>query len=117
MSWQFTSDRPVYMQIMEIIESRIVTGEYKPGEKIPSVRELAQEARVNPNTMQKAMQELEREELIYSQRTSGKFVTLDEKKISELKNKTARDIVSGFLEKMTQLGFDKKEILDIIEKN
>lgn len=115
MSWQFSNDRPVYLQIMEVIKLRIVTNVYKAGEKLPSVREFAEEAQVNPNTMQKALSELEREELIFSQRTSGRYVTCDTDKIKTLRNRMAESVVSEFLEKMTGLGFDKQEIIDIIK--
>lgn len=114
MSWQFTNDRPVYLQIMEVIKGRIIKGEYRLGEKLPAVRELAAEAQVNPNTMQKAMQELERENLIFSQRTSGRFVTCDERRIFEVKKSMASEVVEDFLTKMTGLGFTKEEIIDII---
>lgn len=114
MAWDFTTDRPVYLQIMEVVKQRIIKGEYKIGEKLPSVRELADEARVNPNTMQKAMSELEREGLIFSQRTSGRFVTCDEMKVQQLRISVAEKIVSDFLEKMQGLGFDQEKIIELI---
>ena len=75
MAWALINDRPIYLQLMERIQTDIVSGKYKPGEKLPSVRELALDAAVNPNTMQKALSELERIGLVYSQRTSGRFIT------------------------------------------
>lgn len=115
MAWVFTSDRPVYLQIMETVKRRIIMGEYKAGDKLPSVRELADEARVNPNTMQKALSELEREGIICSQRTTGRFVSWDEEAIKELRNTLAKEIVRDFLQKMTGLGFTHEEIVDIIK--
>lgn len=117
MAWNFTNDRPVYLQIIEVVKGRIINGEYGIGEKLPSVRELADEARVNPNTMQKALSELEREELIFSQRTSGRFVTCDEKAVEQLRLKLAEEIVDDFLEKMQGLGFDHEKILEILSQN
>ena len=73
MPWNLTSDRPIFLQIIEIMQLSIVSGKYAPGDKLPSVRELATEAAVNPNTMQKALQELERSGLVYSKRTSGRL--------------------------------------------
>ena len=77
MPWNLDSSRPIYLQIIERVQMDIITGRYQPGDKLPSVRNLAQEAAVNPNTMQKALSELERSGLIYSQRTSGRFITED----------------------------------------
>lgn len=77
MSWQLTADRPIYLQLIEEIELRIVSGMYTVGEKLPGVRDLAAQASVNPNTMQKALTELERQGLVYSQRTAGRFITED----------------------------------------
>ena len=81
MSWQLTADRPIYLQLIEEIELRIVSGMYTVGEKLPGVRDLAAQASVNPNTMQKALTELERQGLVYSQRTAGRFITEDSKMI------------------------------------
>ena len=88
MEWELKSDRPIYTQLLEELKRRIVSGYYKPGEKLMPVRELAQEAKVNPNTMQKALVELEELGLIYTERTNGKFVTEDEKLIM-------KDILEG----------------------
>ena len=78
MAWELRNDRPIYVQIVERIQMQIISGVYKPGDKLPSVRELAMEAGVNPNTMQKAFGELERKELIVTIRTSGRVVTEDD---------------------------------------
>ena len=84
MPWNLDSDRPIFIQIIERIQVDIISGLYKPGDKLPSVRELAQEASVNPNTMQKALSELERTGLVYSQRTSGRFITEDTAMINKI---------------------------------
>lgn len=115
MPWEFTNDRSVYLQIMDVIQQRIISGQYKPGDKLPAVRELAEEAQVNPNTMQKALAELERQELIFTQRTSGRYVTYDEGKISQLREKQAEKVVTGFMENMTGLGYQKDEIVDRVK--
>ena len=85
MAWELDSDRPIFIQIVERIQMEIISGKYSPGDKLPSVRDLAAVAAVNPNTMQKALTELERTGLVYSQRTSGRFITEDAKMIEELK--------------------------------
>lgn len=111
MPWNLDSDRPIFIQIIEKIQMDIISGVYKPGDKLPSVRELAAEASVNPNTMQKALSELERTGLVYSQRTSGRFITEDKKMIDELKSELAKEIISQFLENMKKLSFQKEDAL------
>lgn len=86
MAWKLDSDRPIYAQILEIIQMQIISGKYQPGDKIPSVRELAADAGVNPNTMQKALSELERSGLILTQRTSGRTVTDDMELIQKMRD-------------------------------
>ena len=114
MSWDLKSDRPVYSQLIDQIGIRIFSGKYAPGSKLPSVRELAQEAAVNPNTMQKALSILEEDGLLYTNRTSGRFITEDTKMIQQAKQRLAQQQISEFLEKMKNLGFGKTEILSII---
>ena len=116
MAWNLNSDRPIYTQILEEIQLRIIIGQYKPGAKIPSVRELAAEAGVNPNTMQKALAELERNGLVMAQRTSGRIVTEDMEMIRETRNKIAQEQVSDFVDKMQKLGFNKEEIIKLLEQ-
>lgn len=116
MTWKLDSDRPIYTQIIEQLSLDIVSGIYQPGQKIPSVRELAVSAAVNPNTMQKALSELERIGLVYSQRTSGRFITEDTNMIDDYKKKLALEEITKFLDKMKQLGFKKEEALPYIEK-
>ncbi len=115
MPWNLDNDRPIYLQLMERIRQDIVAGIYSPGDRLPSVRELALEAAVNPNTMQKALSELERNGLVYSQRTSGRFITEDKVMLKQLKEELATEHIRQFLEKMKQLGFENKETLTMIQ--
>ena len=110
------SARPIYLQIIERVQMDIVTGQYQPGDKLPSVRDLAQEAAVNPNTMQKALSELERSGLIYSQRTSGRFITEDKELIHQMKKELAAAEVSAFVAHMKQLGITPEEIRQLLAK-
>ena len=116
MAWSFKEDRPIYTQLLEQIQARIVTGQYKIGERLPSVRELAAEAGGNPNTMQRALAELERIGLVYSQRTSGRMITDDAQKIGEMKMQLAQDVIEEFLQNMKKLGYEQKEIAQLIEQ-
>lgn len=116
MPWELDNDRPIYLQLMERIQQDIVSGIYKPGDRLPSVRDLAVEAAVNPNTMQKALSELERSGLVYSQRTSGRFITEDTQLLDEMKTSLASEHILQFLEKMIQLGFQKEETAALIQK-
>lgn len=115
MAWNLDSDRPIYAQILERIEMQIISGIYKPGSKIPSVRELAAEAGVNPNTMQRALAELERKGLVITQRTSGRVVTEDMNMIKETRNMLAKEQIQDFIKRMMELGFEKEEILALIK--
>ena len=116
MKWNLDSDRPIFSQIMEIIQKDIVSGVLQPGEKLPSVRNLAADASVNPNTVQKAFSELERMGLVYSQRTTGKFITEDVRMIEETKKEMAKTLISSFLNNMEQLGFTKEEALALTKR-
>ena len=115
MSWNLDSQRPIFLQIIEKIRMDIISGIYQPGERLPSVRELAQIASVNPNTMQKALSELEHTGLIYSQRTSGRFITDDISLIQSLKMELASQMIDGFLIQIHQLGFQEEQILSLID--
>ena len=116
MQWQFVSDAPIYTQLIQQVKVGIVTGAFPPGERLPSVRDLATEAGVNPNTMQRALAELERDGLVYSQRTAGRFVTEDDTMINQAKRSLAERHVKTFLEAMLRLGFRKDEIIGLIEQ-
>lgn len=115
MAWKFDDNRPVYIQIIDEVKQRVLTSYYKPGDKLPSVRELAVEAAVNPNTMQRALSELEKENIIYSERTSGRFVTGDLNLINTLKSAFAGEITEDFITKLENLGFTGEEILDLVK--
>ena len=116
MPWDLDNERPIYLQLMEKIQQDIIAGIYKPGDKLPSVRDLALDAAVNPNTMQKALSELERSGLVYSQRTSGRFITEDEKMLKQMKTELASEHIKDFFEKMRQLGFQEEEPLLLIQE-
>lgn len=116
MGWKFNNDRSIYLQLVEQIQNRIATGFYQPGSRLPSVRELAGEAEVNPNTMQKALAELERQELLYSQRTAGRYVTENEGRILKMKKQAAKGAVDAFLKQMENLGLSEAEIIELIRE-
>ena len=115
MPWSFDSSTPLYLQIMEQIKFRIAVGSYKAGDKLASVRELAAEAEVNPNTMQKALSELEREGLLFTQRTSGRFVTEDAEMITELRRGLANEQLDLFLKKMYNLGYSNEDVVKLLQ--
>ena len=116
MNWNITAGRPVYVQLVEQLELALVAGEFPPGSRIPPVRELAADAGVNPNTMQRALTELERDGLVYSQRTSGRYVTEDQTAIMEARHALAADRVRSFLTDMERLGFEKEDLLSLLRQ-
>lgn len=116
MAWELDADRPIYAQLVERIQREIVSGKYQPGEKLPSVRDLAAVAAVNPNTMQKAFAELERSGLIMTQRTSGRTVTEDTELISHTREKLAAGHIRSFIDNMQELGYDTGEIRELLAK-
>ena len=115
MEWHFNNDAPIYSQLVEQMTLRIVTAVYMPGQRMPSVRDLAMEAGVNPNTMQRALGELERNGLVFSQRTSGRFVTEDIKMIEDAKRTLASRQIQTFLRAMDQLGYQPGEIIALVK--
>lgn len=115
MSWEFSDDRPIYAQLMEQIQLKIISGVYKTGEKLPSVRDMAAEASVNPNTMQKALSELERTGLVFSQRTSGRFISEDNNMIKNMRDDLAKDQIQKFLSNMDKIGYSRKETISLLE--
>lgn len=115
MSWEFDTTRPIYMQLVERIKLMIVTGELASGSKLKSVRDMAEEAGVNPNTMQRALVELEREALVYSQRTSGRFVTEDKELLTKMRDEFAEEKVKTFIESLMQLGYAQDEVITLIQ--
>jgi DNA-binding transcriptional regulator YhcF (GntR family) len=116
LGWDLKSGRPIYFQLMKQIELRIISGVYPPGGRLPSVRDMAMDASVNPNTMQRALAELENEGLLYSQRTSGRFVTEDGGRIMEMKNKLAKTVIDEFMKHMTQLGYNRQQTISLINQ-
>lgn len=114
MKWEIDEKLPIHSQLIDEIIKRVVNKDYLPGERIPSVRELSVEAKVNPNTMQKALQELEERKIIYTQRTNGKFITKDENVIRKLKKDISNNILKKFIKDMNDLGFTEPEIVDML---
>lgn len=115
MVWSFDDNQPIYLQIMQIIKTNIVSGNLPVGSKLPSVRELALEAGVNPNTMQRALAELERDGLLYSQRTSGRFVTDDQEKISGYSEELAYQYINTMVDNITALGYSVEQIPSLVD--
>ena len=116
MDWTITDGRPVYLQLIEQLELSIVTGEYSPGGKIPGVRDLAAQAKVNPNTMQRALAELETRGLLETQRTAGRTVTSDTEKITQTRQALAQTLVHNFYHQALALGLTKAEITALLEQ-
>lgn len=116
MEYQFDNEKPIYIQLVEHIKKEIVSGRLKSGEKIPSVRELAVQAKVNPNTVQKALAELERFGLIYTERTNGKFVTENTAVIKNYRNELIGERVNSFLTDMIHMGVGKEEIAEYLNQ-
>lgn len=115
MGWNLSADKPIYLQLMEHVQQDILSCMYKSGDKLPSVRDLALEAGVNPNTMQKALTELEREGIVYSQRTAGRFVTEDQEMLKKLKKERASSYIKELINNLLAMGLEKKEILAFVE--
>ncbi len=114
MPWELQSDRPLYTQLVEQVELRILSGVYPPGSRLPSVRDMAQEAAVNPNTMQRALAQPEESGLLVSQRTTGRSVTEDEQMITEARERLAKEQIEQFLENMRKLGYEPEKTLGLI---
>lgn len=116
MNYSFDNERPIYVQLIEKIRLEIISGKLMPGERIPSVRELAITARVNPNTMQKALVELENEGLIYTERTNGKFVTNNNELIANIKKELAKEKVNNYLKDMKNIGVSYQEAIKYLQE-
>lgn len=114
MNWKFTGDRPVYQQIMEALRGSILTGELSPGGKVPSVRDLAAQAQVNPNTMQRALTELEREGLLIGGGTSGRTVTTDETVLSTMRQETLHQLARECAEKFKVFGLNPAQAAELL---
>ncbi|MGT2932782.1 GntR family transcriptional regulator [Streptococcus catagoni] len=115
MSWKFDEKSPIYTQIAQHIKMQIVSQEVKSGDQLPTVREYAEAAGVNPNTMQRAFTELEREGIVYSQRTAGRYVTDDQEMITKKRHELSRSELESFVDNMLKMGFNRKEIIPVLE--
>ena len=114
MEWNFNDNTPIYLQIVNTLKRNIASGAYPPGSRLPSVRDLALEAGVNPNTMQRALSELERSGLVNSQRTAGRFITEDAGALLDLRKSMSEEIVSDFIARLRGLGMSDEQILDTV---
>ena len=113
MGWEFTSDKPIHVQLVNEISNRIIKGEYAPGMKLPSVRDFAAQASVNPNTMQRALSALESGGLIFSERTTGRFVTNNLELIRKAKEALAKVNVENFFSSMAELGYSNYDAISM----
>ncbi len=116
MEYIFNNETPIYLQLVEKLKMQIVSGELKQGQRIPSVRELALVARVNPNTMQKALAELESQGLVYTERTNGKFVTQNQKLIHQTKKELAKEKVQKYLDDMKNIGITYEQARNYLQE-
>lgn len=116
MEFNFDNDRPIYIQLINLLKLYIISGKIQLGEKLPSVRELAYMASVNPNTIQKALLELENDKLIYTERTNGKYVTKDKKVVEDFKNEISKNLTIKYIEDMSNLGLSKEDIPNYIKR-
>ena len=116
MNFDFDNERPIYVQLVEKLRFAIITGYYEVGSRLPSVRELALTVKVNPNTLQKALSELEQEKLIYTERTNGKYITSDNDLIAKKRNDLAEEITKKYLIDMTNIGIDLKTSIKYLQE-
>ena len=114
MSWIFDNKKPIYLQIMERIKLQIVSHTLEPNQQLPTVREFAAEAGVNPNTIQRALSELEREEFVYSKRTTGRFVTENQELIAQSRRQLSEEELEHFISSMTHFGYEKEELPGVV---
>jgi GntR family transcriptional regulator len=117
MKLEFDPNIPIYIQIMNYIKKQIVSGELKQGDKIPSVREFAAGLQINPNTVQRTFQELEREGIVETKRGMGRYVTNEREKVMEIKREMSKDLLETFLEGMNALGFSSEEIVSLVRRS
>lgn len=116
MKWEFKNGIPIYLQIIGQIKRQIVSGELAPGSRIPAVRDLAQEAGVNPNTMQRALTQLEQEGLLYTQRTSGRFVTQEEEIMKQTRMQLSDEYIAELFKHLQQLGLSRDDIVEAVSE-
>ncbi len=115
MSFTFDNNIPIYIQVLEYMKIYLISGVFKSGEKLPSVREFATTFQINPNTMQKALSELESMKLIYTERTNGKYVTKDEKLIEKLKDEYAIELAKSYFQGMKRIGLGKVDSIKYLQ--
>ena len=116
MQFEFDNNIPIYIQLVEQLKIYIISGKINPGERLPSVRDLALQTKVNPNTMQKALVELEELKLIYTERTNGKFVTNDQKLIDKYKRQYANELCNKYFLNMKSIGFNMNEAIEYLKE-
>lgn len=116
MDWKFKPGLPIYTQIVEQMKLSIAKGVYQPGEKLPAVRELAMEAAVNPNTMQRALTEMEREGLFYTERTNGRFVTKEEETLDKMRIALGEEFIRELFTNLEKMGMNKEQIVKAVAK-
>ena len=114
MKWEFKSGIPIYLQIISLLKMKIAAGELPPGSQVQPVRELAIEAGVNPNTMQRALTQLEQEGLLYTQRMSGRFVTEDKQVLKEMRKSLSEQYVKDLFEALGEIGMNREEIIEAV---
>jgi len=116
LEYNFDNERPIYLQLIDLLRIEIISGKLKKGEKIPSVRDLSLSLKVNPNTLQKALMELEKQKLIYTERTNGKFVTEDSNLIEQVKREIAKEKVNNYLNSMKSIGLSFEESMKYLKE-
>lgn len=116
MDWKLTDDRPIWLQLTEQLTRRIIIGVYPPGSKLPPVRELAAQAGVNPNTMQRALAQLEQEGLAFADRTAGRLVTQDTAVLGAVRKAQAKVVMDGYFDAMAELGYSKQEAVALLKE-
>lgn len=116
MAWHFSSDKPVYLQIAERIRREVLAGRYSAGSQIPTVRQLALEAAVNPNTVQHALIELENEGIIIARGTIGRYVTEDRQVLESCRKRLAEELVRKFIESMAQLSISEEQVIEMLRE-
>ena len=116
MDWRFTDDRPIWLQLTEQLTRRIITGVYPPGSRLPPVRELAAQAGVNPNTMQRALTQLEQDGLAFADRTAGRLVTEDTSVLDAVRRAQARVLIEHYYDAMAELGYSRTEAAELLKE-
>ncbi len=117
MEWKLTDDRPIWLQLTEQMTRRIITGMYPTGSRLPSVRELATEAGVNPNTMQRALAQLEQDGLAKSDRTAGRTVTQDTSILDAVRKAQAQGVIHQYFDGMAELGYSRQEAVELVKED